>query len=417
MDSGIPEQQDQIGSSQPRILNKQDIIRLKENVEATFTGYNWTLKSGGETARKPTALLKTLEIFSQWISIEDGLKKIAEGCNDKAAFLSASEDFRQLLEAGFFKFRDSSKATFGFHNARFDSFPVHVRMLNDTARTLAYQKAIRATVTPEDIVLDIGTGNGILAATAAMHGAKHVYAVEKTDFIEVARAVFEANGLSERITLIKGNSTRVELPEKATVLVSEIIGNDPYDEGILHTYKDAKLRLLAPNARIIPSALKIFALAVEIPAEKYNHSQVSEENISFWKEIYGVDFSSFLQYADENPVRKGLRNDELKDCKILSEAVQVSQVNFHDTDISDHGFEGELVISEAGKLNGILIYFEAELSEGNTLSLSPEKISLKNSWAIQCYCLPKEKQVRKNETIHFSAGKLIRERRQIKVVY
>jgi len=52
-------------------------------------------------------------------------------------------------------------------------------MLNDRQRTRSYQQAIREIVTPDDIVVDIGTGTGVPAATAAMAGTKDVYAIER----------------------------------------------------------------------------------------------------------------------------------------------------------------------------------------------------------------------------------------------
>lgn len=48
-----------------------------------------------------------------------------------------------------------------------------------------------------------------------------------------AKEVFAANGFADRITLVPGWSSRVELPERANVLVAEIIGNDPLEEGVM----------------------------------------------------------------------------------------------------------------------------------------------------------------------------------------
>ena len=47
----------------------------------------------------------------------------------------------------------------------------------------------------------------------------------------------------------------IELPERADLLVAEVIGNEPLEEEILETMLDARHRLLKPGARMIPHAL------------------------------------------------------------------------------------------------------------------------------------------------------------------
>jgi len=46
------------------------------------------------------------------------------------------------------------------------------------------------------VVLDVGTGSGVLAIFAAKAGARRVYAVEATDMAKHAREVVKGNGVS-----------------------------------------------------------------------------------------------------------------------------------------------------------------------------------------------------------------------------
>jgi len=134
----------------------------------------------------------------------------------------------------------------------------HVPMMNDTARNGAYARAIAATVKPGDVVLEIGTGSGLLAMLAARAGAARVVTCEAVPWIaEAARRIIALNGLSDRITVVDGHSTLLEaggdiLPERADVVLSEIIASDFLSEGVLESLRDAKARLAKPGARIIP---------------------------------------------------------------------------------------------------------------------------------------------------------------------
>jgi len=56
--------------------------------------------------------------------------------------------------------------------------------------------------------------------------------VEAGDIATVAARVFEANGVKDRVTLVPGWSRRIQLPERADLLVAGIIGYEPFEEEI-----------------------------------------------------------------------------------------------------------------------------------------------------------------------------------------
>ena len=72
-------------------------------------------------------------------------------------------------------------------------------------------------------------------------------AIEASDIAEVAERGFAVNGVRDRVTLLPGWSRQLELPERADLLVAELIGNEPLEEEILQTTLDARRRLLAPE--------------------------------------------------------------------------------------------------------------------------------------------------------------------------
>ncbi|MBP7335746.1 tetratricopeptide repeat protein [Niveispirillum sp.] len=133
----------------------------------------------------------------------------------------------------------------------------HVPMVNDAPRNDAYEAAIKAQVRPGDLVLEIGTGSGLLAMMAAQAGAQVVTCEAVPWIAETARAVIAANGLSDRITVVNTLSTALQvgdvLPRRADVLLSEIVASDFLSERIIPAVADARARLLVPDARILPA--------------------------------------------------------------------------------------------------------------------------------------------------------------------
>ena len=170
-------------------------------------------------------------------------------------------------------FDDTSIGIFDFHHS----------MLVDRIRVEAFMRAILATVQPGDVVVDIGTGTGILSAFAAIAGARQVYAIEREPIIDVAREIVERNGLSDRVTFLEGSSLDIELQERGDVLVSETIGNAAYDEGITRWYRDAKDRLLVDGAAVIPRQLDLEASLLTVPND---YEQIDRWSLSVDPELF-----------------------------------------------------------------------------------------------------------------------------------
>jgi len=96
------------------------------------------------------------------------------------------------------------------------------------------------------LVLDIGTGSGLLSMLSARMGVKEVYTCERdAAMAEAAKQCIGANHLSEKIHVINKSSKEMdsateEFPERASVLVAEIFGDDPLNEGVIATIEHAR---------------------------------------------------------------------------------------------------------------------------------------------------------------------------------
>jgi protein arginine N-methyltransferase 1 len=155
----------------------------------------------------------------------------------------------------------------GYDGFAADTFDFHHSMLADEVRTSSFLRAILATVKRGDVVVDIGSGTGVLSLFAAMAGASRVYSIEREPIIEIAHEIASRNGFSESIVFIEGSSPDVEIPERADVLITETIGNVGFDEGISTWVADAKERFLKTNAAIVPQQVEAVASLVSVPRD------------------------------------------------------------------------------------------------------------------------------------------------------
>ncbi len=234
----------------------------------------------------------------------------------------------------------------------------HQSMLNDRVRTDAFRRAIMAQVDPGDVVVDIGTGTGVLALFAAKAGASRVYAIEEDEVAELAERVIAANGYEDRVVLIRGASTTVQLPEPGDVLVSETIGNAGLDEGIAIWFDDARQRLLKPDATLIPTTLAVLAAPLELPRDWAETRR--------WREpMHALDFTPL-----HDAMLCSLYWDELNPVSVVGQAVEVHRTDF---DGPPHDMDAAVTMSTRrdAVVHGIGLWFAAGLGAGVTISNAP----------------------------------------------
>lgn len=239
-------------------------------------------------------------------------------------------------------------------------FPsVHSDMIYDEHRVRAYQRAIERTVKPGDVIVDLGTGTGLLAFLCARAGASRVHAIEKSPVIDFARRLAVVNGLADRIVFHYGDSRDVELGERADVIVSELIGHIAFEEGMADTLLDAKKRFLKPGGEIIPTEVSLYAAPV---CER----RVYPSSIDIWKAAYGFDYSVMREQALQTSYVT--RIDE---ADLLAPQQSVLSVSFLEEAPSPASAYLRFRIHRPGQLNGVALWFDALLTEYVPLSSSP----------------------------------------------
>ena len=183
-------------------------------------------------------------------------------------------------------------------------------MLCDHNRMNAYHSAIigNAHLFKGKVVVDVGSGSGILAAWCALAGARLVFAVEYTDMASNAALVMKANKVDHIVTVVKGAIEDVELidPEtglsvegKVDIIVSEWMGYFLLRESMMDSLIRGRDKFLRKDTGLMfPSHATMYIAPISDEGERQGASQDYSQAMSDWHgfvsstlSTYGVDMS------------------------------------------------------------------------------------------------------------------------------
>lgn len=202
----------------------------------------------------------------------------------------------------------------------------HFAMINDLDRNHFYQNALRTLVKPDSVVLEIGAGSGLLSIMAALAGARKVIAIEaNAELAALATRIIESNRMSDRVQVINKMSTDVEPDEldgTPDILVSEILGTLLLGESALHYVEDARERLVAPHAHILPARGTQYVTLIE---------SADVQAITAVRSWEGIDLRAFNELQDTTSLvftkQYGFRFSSCEHA-LLSERIPVLQIDF-----------------------------------------------------------------------------------------
>ena len=346
------------------------------------------------------SVLSVLEIFARPTTLQTGIEKLGERISGVRDWISLTGTITRLWKEGILVDHDGSTGG-GQRLGGFDSPIVHARMLNDRERTECFIRAITQNVKAGDVVVDIGTGTGVLAMAAARAGAEHVYAIEAGEMAGLAEKLIAENGYAGRITVVRNWSTHVQLDRKADLIVSEIVGNDPLEEGILEVFRDARSRFLKEDGRMIPAMVKIFCLPVKVPARLISRHTFSRSTLAKWSEWYGFSFGT----VDTNRMNRGQAfaalPQRMRSWYSYTEPVLLAELDLSRVKDTVLNQSAVAKIVRSGSFNAVQVFFELDVSETEILTTDPAKAPNSNHWKNLVWLLDPPVIVKEGESVEF----------------
>lgn len=272
--------------------------------------------------------------------------------------------------------------------------PWHFPMMNDTVRNDAYEKALKSALKNGAVVLDIGSGSGLLAMMAARHGATKVTTCEQVSMVaEKAKVIIKRNGFENQIQVINKLSSNlvegIDFSERADILVTEIFDNGLLGENALLAIKHARENLLKPNAQLIPSGARVYAMCIE-SSEIYKNHRV--ETIS------NFDLSPFNQFSSYDYTGYHLKKT---DYKALSATASIFAFDFR-KDHENKSVQIEFEVIESGLSHAVVFWYELQLDEDTIISTAPHLPKL-SCWKQAVQLFPKPLKLIKGEKLKLNA--------------
>jgi len=216
---------------------------------------------------------------------------------------------------------------------------IHADMLRDAVRTEAYRDAIvrHPHWFAGKTVADVGCGTGILSmfaaraqaageaaaagaagAVAAVTATGRVLALDASRIVEDARSIVAANGLAERVAVVRGKVEQLDLaallapPVKGgavqappahadgdskrvlDVIISEWMGYALLYECMLDSVLVVRDTYLRAGGRMLPSRASIHVAGVCDAA-------LWHAKAGFWADVYGFDLSTMSRHVFAEP--------------------------------------------------------------------------------------------------------------------
>ena len=257
------------------------------------------------------------------------------------------------------------------HNSGlFTNLRAHEVMLSDRVRVEAYREGLRRNITPGSVVVDLGTGSGILSLLAAAQRPRIIYAIDHSNFIEIARTIAGRNA-GVPIEFVHANSRTFNPPEPVDFIVHEQLGTGLFDENLLTNLLDLKARILKPGGKILPGRFDVFIEPAVLKPE-YVVPHIADIQLE------GIDLSFLRDVSTLEPYRLADYHLNPHDARVavshfLGRAEPCFTVDLNAAGSIDlpSSVSVQREVTESGPLDAYCMYFRAAFDEKTAFDTSP----------------------------------------------
>lgn len=266
--------------------------------------------------------------------------------------------------------------------------------------------------------MDICCGLGILSLLAIEAGAKHVYAIDKSNIVQLTQRIICENHFSDKITVIRGAAVDVQLPvNKVDIIVSTLF------RFVTSIFLSSSSSLLFNKHCIFFHLISFFIFSLSIFHDRtmtelidarnkwlkidglifpdqytLNVAAICRTNEPFrWDNVYGFDMSPIRHVADREryTLIKSLHADQLMSNLYRAKVVNLYKVT--KTESEDYSFIFQLETKLNGFLSGIIVFVDIEFTKCHTKLILP-----KNYFTSEFYLSPVKFHCIFNDLLHLN---------------
>jgi amino acid adenylation domain-containing protein len=236
---------------------------------------------------------------------------------------------------------------------------LYYAMISDELRNKVYRAGMKRL--KDAVVLEIGTGpEAILARLCVEAGARKVYAVELLEHAYRQACVRVAEmGLQDKIKVIHGDATKLQMPELVDACVSEIVGPIGGSEGAAQIHNRVR-HWLKPEAQVIPRRSVTRVAAIRLPDRLAQQPAFGETGGGYVEKIFAATGYRF----DLRLCLKGMNYSDLaSDWGTFEDLDYTNEIELQ----TEH--DVVLRVSQAGVIHGLLVWLTLETGEGEWLDI------------------------------------------------